>query len=252
MDMKGQVAVITGGASGLGEATARAFAARGAKVAIADLNADRGNAIAKELGGFFGKVDVSSAQSAEAFFPEVEKALGVPRILVNCAGIGVAKRMVGRDGPQPLEEFARVININLIGTFNMMRLAASAMQKLEPLGEERGVIISTASVAAYDGQIGQPAYAASKGGIVSLTLPAARELAQFNIRVLTIAPGIFHTPLMNELPLEAQKSLAAAIPNPRRLGQPPEFAALACHMVENAYLNGEVVRLDGAIRMAPK
>lgn len=252
MDMKGQVAVVTGGASGLGEATARAFAARGAKVAIADLNAERGEAIAKELGGFFAKVDVSSAQSAEAFFAGVEKALGTPRILVNCAGIGVAKRMVGRDGAQPLDEFSRVININLVGSFNMMRLAAAGMQKLDLVGEERGVIISTASVAAYDGQIGQPAYAASKGGIVALTLPVARELAQFNVRVLTIAPGIFHTPLMNDLPVEAQKSLAAAIPNPRRLGQPAEFAALACHMVENAYLNGEVVRLDGAIRMAPK
>ncbi|MCC2098930.1 MAG: SDR family NAD(P)-dependent oxidoreductase, partial [Hyphomicrobiales bacterium] len=173
-------------------------------------------------------------------------------VLVNCAGIGVAKRMVGRDGPVPLAEFTRVININLIGSFNMMRLAAAAMTKADPIGEERGVIISTASVAGLEGQIGQTAYSASKGGIIALTLPAARELAQFGVRVNAIAPGLFLTPLLAELPQEAQDSLAASIPNPPRLGAPEEYAALAMHMVENAYLNGELVRLDGALRMAPR
>ncbi len=253
MDMKGQVAVVTGGASGLGEATARAFAARGAKVAIADRDIARAIGVANDIGGRAWQVDVSDAASAEGFFAELEKALGAPRILVNCAGIAIAKRMVGRDGPMALEEFTRVINVNLNGSFNMLRLAASAMQKLEPLADsQRGVMISTASVAAYEGQIGQSAYAASKGGIVALTIPLARELAQFGVRVLAIAPGLFKTPLLGSLPQEAQDSLASAIPNPRRLGHAEEYASLACHMVENNYLNGEVVRLDGALRMAPR
>jgi NAD(P)-dependent dehydrogenase (short-subunit alcohol dehydrogenase family) len=252
MNINGQVAVVTGGASGLGEATARAFAAAGAKVAIADLNKERGEKVASEIGGRFYSVDVASAESAEAFFAQLAQDMGTPRVLVNCAGIGVAKRMVGRDGPVPLAEFSRVININLIGSFNMMRLAAAAMTKADPIGEERGVIISTASVAGLEGQIGQTAYSASKGGIIALTLPAARELAQFGVRVNAIAPGLFLTPLLAELPQEAQDSLAASIPNPPRLGAPQEFAALAMHMVENGYLNGELVRLDGALRMAPR
>lgn len=253
MQIKGQVAIVTGGASGLGEATARAFAARGAHVVIADRDMTRAEMVAGDIGGKAIAVDVSSAASAEALFAQLSKEGAVVRVLVNCAGIAVAKRMVGRDGPMPLDEFARVINVNLIGTFNMMRLAGHAMSLAEPLdGGERGVIISTASVAAIEGQIGQSAYSASKGGVLALTLPIARELAQFGVRVLTIAPGLFKTPLLAALPQEAQDSLAAAIPNPRRLGAPEEYASLACHMVENAYLNGEVVRIDGALRMAPR
>ena len=253
MDIRGQVAVVTGGASGLGEATARAFAARGAKVVIADRDIARANAIANDIGGRAAEVDVSDAASAEGFFADLEKSWGAPRVLVNCAGIAIAKRMVSRDGPMALDEFTRIINVNLNGTFNMMRLAANAMTKLEPLADnERGVMISTASVAAYEGQIGQSAYAASKGGIVALTIPLARELAQFGVRVLAIAPGLFKTPLLGSLPEEAQASLASAIPYPRRLGAPQEYASLACHMVENSYLNGEVIRLDGALRMAPR
>lgn len=252
MKLDGQVAVVTGGASGLGEATARAFAAAGARVAIVDMNGERAASVASDISGKSYVLDVSDATAAEGFFETLVSDMGAPRALVNCAGIGVAKRMVGRDGPAPLEEFSRVININLIGSYNMMRLAAAVMTKQEPLGEERGVIISTASVAGYEGQIGQTAYSASKGGIIALTLPAARELAQFGVRVLAIAPGLFLTPLMDVLPQEAQDSLAAAIPNPCRFGAPEEFAALAMHMVDNAYINGEVVRLDGALRMAPR
>lgn len=252
MDIKGQTAIVTGGASGLGEATARAFASAGAKVAVIDMNGERAQSVADEIGGKAFVLDVSNAQAAEEIFAGLEVEMGTPRVLVNCAGIGVAKRMVGRDGPMPLEEFSQVINVNLIGSFNMMRLASAAMTKADPLGEERGVIISTASVAGYEGQIGQTAYAASKGGIIALTLPAARELAQFGVRVLAIAPGLFYTPLLAVLPQEAQDSLASAIPNPRRLGDANEYAMLALHMVENAYLNGEVVRLDGALRMAPR
>ena len=253
MQLNGQAAIVTGGASGLGEATARAFAARGAHVIIADRDLAKANAVASAIGGRAIQVDVSDAASAQALFGQLASDGIVPRVLVNCAGIAVAKRMVGRDGPMGLEEFSRIINVNLIGTFNMMRLAGHAMSLAAPLeGGERGVIISTASVAAFEGQIGQSAYAASKGGVVALTLPIARELAQFGVRVLAIAPGLFKTPLLAELPEEAQASLASAIPNPRRLGAPEEFASLACHMVENAYLNGEVVRIDGALRMAPR
>jgi NAD(P)-dependent dehydrogenase (short-subunit alcohol dehydrogenase family) len=253
MDIKGHAAIVTGGGSGLGAATAEMLAQAGAKVACLDVNADGAQAVAEKIGGLGVKCDVTSAEEAAAALAEARARHGVARILVNCAGIGPAKRIVGRDGPQPLEEFARVININLIGTFNMMRLAAADMQKLEPLADgERGVIVSTASVAAFEGQIGQAAYASSKGGVAALTLPAAREFAQFGIRVDAIAPGIFHTPMLFALPEEAQKSLAASVPFPKLLGRPDQFAALVRHIIENSYLNGEVIRLDGALRMAPR
>ncbi len=253
MQLKDQAAIVTGGASGLGAATARKLAAQGAKVAVCDLNTKLAEAVAAEIKGVAVTCDVADSASAEAAIAQAAKAHGPARVLVNCAGIGVAKRVVGRDGPHPLGDFEKVIKVNLIGSFNMLRLATAAMSKLEPLaGGERGVVINTASVAAYDGQIGQAAYSASKGGIVGMTLPIARELAQFGIRVLTIAPGLFLTPLLGGLPQEAQDSLAAAIPFPHRLGQPDEFASLALHMIDNPYLNGEVVRLDASLRMAPK
>lgn len=253
MQMKGQAAIVTGGASGLGEATARRLAALGARVAICDLNTKLAETVAAEIKGTAITCDVAASASAEAAIAQAAKVHGPARVLVNCAGIGVAKRVVGRDGPMPLADFERVIRINLIGTFNMLRLAGAEMAKLEPQPSgERGVIINTASVAAYDGQIGQSAYSASKGGIVGMTLPIAREFAQFGIRVLTIAPGLFRTPLLAGLPQEAQDSLAAAVPFPHRLGDPDEFAALAMHMIDNPYLNGEVVRLDASLRMAPK
>jgi NAD(P)-dependent dehydrogenase (short-subunit alcohol dehydrogenase family) len=253
MQLKGHAAIVTGGASGLGAATARRLAAQGAKVAVLDLNAKLAETIAKEIGGVSVVCDVADAASGEAAVVAAAKAHGPARVLVNCAGIGVAKRVVGREGPMALADFEKVIRVNLIGSFNMIRLATAEMSKLEPLdGGERGVVISTASVAAYDGQIGQSAYSASKGGIVGMTLPIAREMAQFGIRVLTIAPGLFMTPLLGSLPQEAQDSLAAAIPFPRRLGQADEFASLAMHMIDNPYLNGEVVRLDASLRMAPR
>jgi NAD(P)-dependent dehydrogenase (short-subunit alcohol dehydrogenase family) len=253
MLLKDQAAIVTGGASGLGAATARKLAGLGAKVTVCDLNAKLAEQVAAEIKGTAVACDVSDAVSAEAAVVQATKAHGPARVLVNCAGIGFAKRVIGRDGPMPLADFDRVIRINLIGSFNMLRLATAEMSKLEPLATgERGVVINTASVAAYDGQIGQAAYSASKGGIVAMTLPIARELAQFGIRVLTIAPGLFLTPLLANLPQEAQDSLAAAIPFPRRLGAADEFALLALHMIDNPYLNGEVVRLDAALRMAPK
>jgi NAD(P)-dependent dehydrogenase (short-subunit alcohol dehydrogenase family) len=253
MQLTGISAIVTGGASGLGAATARALAAKGAKVAVCDLNTKLAESVAAEIKGTAVTCDVADSASAEAAVAAVEKAHGPARVLVNCAGIGVAKRVIGRDGPMALADFDRVIRINLIGSFNMLRLATAPMSKLEPLANgERGVVINTASVAAYDGQIGQAAYSASKGGIVGMTLPIARELAQFGIRVMTIAPGLFLTPLLAGLPQEAQDSLAAAIPFPHRLGQPEEFASLALHMIDNPYLNGEVVRLDASLRMAPK
>jgi NAD(P)-dependent dehydrogenase (short-subunit alcohol dehydrogenase family) len=254
MQLKDQSALVTGGASGLGAATARRLAAAGARVAVCDLNAKLAETVAAEIGGVAVVCDVSDASSAEAAIAAASKAHGPARVLVNCAGIGVAKRVIGRDGPMPLAEFEKVIRVNLIGSFNMLRLATAEMSKLEPLADtgERGVVISTASVAAYDGQIGQSAYSASKGGIVGMTLPIAREMAQFGIRVLTIAPGLFLTPLLANLPQEAQDSLAAAIPFPRRLGHADEFASLAMHMIDNPYLNGEVVRLDASLRMAPR
>ena len=254
MNPNGLTALVTGGGSGLGAAVARALAAKGARVAVVDRNVDAADTVAAEINGLAVACDVADSDAAEAAFDTVvEAAIGIPRILVNCAGVAVAQRIVGKTGPQPLADFDRVIRVNLIGTFNMMRLATARMMPLEPIGESgRGVIVSTASVAAYDGQIGQAAYAASKGGVVALTLPAAREMAQFGIRVMAIAPGLFKTPLMEALPIDAQISLAAAIPFPRRLGHPPEFGQLVCHIVENDYLNGEVIRFDGALRMAPK
>jgi len=253
MDIKGQAAIVTGGASGLGEATARALAAAGARVAIVDVNAKAAAEVAIDINGIAVACDVADSASAEAAVKQAAADHGPARILINCAGIGPAKRIVGRDGPMPLADFERVIRINLIGSFNMMRLAAAAMQGLAPLDDgERGVIISTASVAAFEGQIGQAAYSASKGGVAALTLPAAREFAQFGVRVLAIAPGIFGTPMLRALPQEVQDSLGASVPFPRRLGNPDEFAALAMHCIRNSYLNGEVIRLDGALRMAPR
>lgn len=253
MEISGKTAFVTGGASGLGAATARALHAAGATVGIFDRDVGKGQAIADELGGRFFALNVADATEAEAAVNAAVVALGVPSMLVNCAGIGTAGRIVGRDGPMPLDAFERIVRVNLVGSFNMMRLCAHAMSLGEPdANGQRGVIISTASVAAFEGQIGQAAYAASKGGIVSLTLPAAREFARFGIRVLAIAPGLFLTPLLEGLPQETKDGLAAAIPNPARLGRPEEFAALVLAMIENDYLNGEVVRLDGALRMQAK
>jgi NAD(P)-dependent dehydrogenase (short-subunit alcohol dehydrogenase family) len=253
MEVSGRISFVTGGGSGLGAATARALAGAGARVAIFDRDAAKGEAVATAIGGRFFACDVADPVVAERAVADAVAALGAPSVLVNCAGIGTAARIVGRDGPMPLEAFERVVRVNLIGTFNMMRLAAAAMSLAEPDGAgQRGVVISTASVAAYEGQIGQAAYAASKGGIVALTLPAAREFARFGIRVLAIAPGLFLTPLLEELPEETQAALGASIPNPQRLGRPEEFAALVLAMIANDYLNGEVVRLDGALRMPPK
>jgi NAD(P)-dependent dehydrogenase (short-subunit alcohol dehydrogenase family) len=253
MNIKGQAAIVTGGASGLGAATARALAAAGAKVALLDVNDKTAGGVAAEIGGLAIKCDVADSASAADAIKAAAGAHGPVRILVNCAGVGPAKRIVGRDGPMPLEDFERVIRVNLIGTFNMLRLTAAAMQPLAPFTDgERGVIVSTASVAAFEGQIGQAAYSSSKGGVAALTIPAARELAQFGIRVMAIAPGIFGTPMLRALPQDAQDSLGAAVPFPKRLGEPHEFAALVVHIVQNAYLNGEVIRLDGALRLAPR
>jgi NAD(P)-dependent dehydrogenase (short-subunit alcohol dehydrogenase family) len=253
MDINGQVAIITGGASGLGAATAQAFVKAGAKVALLDINLAAAQQVADKLGGIAVKCDVTNDQSAADALSEVQKKYGIGRVLVNCAGVGPPKRIVGRDGPMPLADYKKVIEINLIGTFNMMRLFAAALSKAEPLaGGERGVIISTASVAAFEGQIGQAAYSSSKGGVVALTMPAAREFAQFGIRVMTIAPGIFHTPMLDALPEEAQKSLGASVPFPPRLGRPEEYADLAMFIVRNGYMNGETIRIDGALRMAPR
>jgi NAD(P)-dependent dehydrogenase (short-subunit alcohol dehydrogenase family) len=246
-------ALVTGAASGLGAATARKLAKLGARVAVLDRDRTKGRAVADEIGGVFFECDVADERSAKAAIADAAAAHGPARILVNCAGIGGAARIVGREGPAPLADFERIVRVNLIGTFNMMRLAAAAMADLGPLPTgERGVIVSTASVAAYEGQIGQAAYSASKGGIVALTLPAARELARFGVRVLSVAPGLFHTPLLAGLPDEAQRSLAASIPFPSRLGAPEEFAELVAAMIANPYLNGETVRIDGALRMQPK
>jgi len=253
MDIKGHAAVVTGGASGLGAATAEELARAGAKVACLDIDLDGARAVAERIGGCAVRCDVTDGEQGAAALAQARDQHGAARILINCAGVGPAKRIVGRDGPMPLADFERVITINLIGTFNMMRLAAAAMQNLRPLAdEERGVIISAASVAAFEGQIGQAAYSASKGGVAALTMPAAREFAQFGIRVNAIAPGIFHTPMLMALPEEAKKSLAAAVPFPKLLGRPDQFASLARHIIENTYINGEVIRLDGALRMAPR
>lgn len=253
MNPNGQIAVVTGAGSGLGEATARALAAKGAKVAILDIGLERAEKVAADLGGIALRCDVSSEDSAVTAFDEIEAKLGTPRILVNCAGIAVGVKTVGKDGPHPLSVFRQVLEVNLLGSFNMIRLFADRAAKTDSLeGGERGVIINTASVAAYDGQMGQAAYSASKGGVVGMTLPIARDLARSGIRVVTIAPGIFKTPMMAAMPQEVQDSLGAAVPFPPRLGEPSEYAALALHIVENQMLNGETIRLDGAIRMAPK
>ncbi len=253
MKLEGKAAIITGGGSGLGAATAERLSAAGVRVAIVDVNLDTAREVAKKCGGIAIRCDVSDAGSGAAAVAEAREKHGAARILVNCAGIGLGRRIVGKEGPMALEDFSRVIQVNLIGTFNMMRLAAADMTTLEPLDDgERGVIISTASIAAYEGQIGQAAYSSSKGGIVALTMPAARELAQFGIRVLAIAPGVFLTPLLGKLPEEVQTSLGAAIPFPKRLGNPGEFAEMVAQCVQNVYLNGEVIRLDGALRMAPR
>jgi NAD(P)-dependent dehydrogenase (short-subunit alcohol dehydrogenase family) len=254
MKIEGQTALVTGGASGLGEATARELARRGAKVAVLDRNAEGARKVAASIGGVGCECDITHADSVSAALAQATAAHGPARILMNVAGIGTAKRVVGKDGnPAPLEEFTRVININLIGSYNVSRLFAAACAKLDPLdGGERGVMLFTASVAAFDGQIGQQAYSASKAGLVGMTLPMARDLAQHGIRVCTIAPGLFATPLMGTLPEPIQQSLAASIPFPPRLGKPEEFAELACHIVTNGHLNGETIRLDGALRLAPR
>jgi NAD(P)-dependent dehydrogenase (short-subunit alcohol dehydrogenase family) len=265
MKIEGQVALVTGGASGLGAETARELARRGARVAVLDRNGEGAKAVAAEIvarsgaGSAIGLFcDITSTESVVAALAAASGSLGAPRIIMNIAGIGTARRLIGKDGtPMPLEDFTRVVDVNLVGTFNVIRLAAAAIAKLDPLPDsdgtnERGVMVCTASVAAFDGQVGQEAYAASKGALVSLTLPLARDLAQHGIRVVTIAPGLFLTPLLAELPEPVQASLAASIPFPKRLGKPAEFAHLAAAIVENAALNGEVIRLDGALRMAPR
>jgi len=252
MDIAGKVFIVTGGASGLGEGTARMLASAGATVVVADLQAERGEAVAKEIGGAFVKCDVASEADGQA---AVAKAVSLGKLmgLVNCAGIAPAVKTVGKDGAHPLATFTKTITVNLIGTFNMIRLAAEAMAKNDPeVTGERGVLISTASVAAYDGQIGQAAYSASKGGVVGMTLPIARDLARNGIRNMTIAPGIFGTPMLFGMPKEVQDALAAGVPFPSRLGTPEDYAKLVRHIVENEMLNGEVIRLDGAIRLAPR
>ncbi len=256
MDIKDHVVIVTGGASGLGEATVRHFVARGGKAVIADMNTERGEALARELGATaaqFVRCDVSKDADAVAAVKAAQDAFGRVDVVVNCAGIGTPAKAVGKEGPLPLEQFEKVIRINLVGTFNLIRVAAAAMQAQQPNANgERGVIINTASVAAFDGQIGQPAYAASKAGVVGMTLPLAREFARSGIRVVTIAPGLFLTPMLESLPKEAQDSLGVQVPFPPRLGKPAEYAQLAQSIVENPMLNGETIRLDGAIRMAPK
>jgi NAD(P)-dependent dehydrogenase (short-subunit alcohol dehydrogenase family) len=253
MKLDGHAAIVTGGGSGLGAATAALLASGGCKVALFDINDTAAQAHAATIGGVGIRCDVSDPASAEAAMAAARESHGPARILVNCAGVGTAGRVVGRDGPMKLEAFDRVIRINLIGTFNMIRLAAAEMVELDALEDgERGVIVNTASIAAYDGQVGQAAYAASKGGIVGMTLPIARELSRAGVRVMTIAPGVFHTPMVDGLPPEVRQSLGDGVPFPRRLGMPEEFAALAHHIIGNRFLNGEVIRLDGALRMPPR
>ncbi len=255
MEIKGKIFVVTGAGSGLGAASARVLVEAGASVVLADLNREAGEKLAAEFGdnARFVETDVANEASAVNAVQTAISAFGSLHGLVNCAGVAPAEKVVGRDGPHKLESFARTININLVGTFNMIRLAAEAMMKGEPdAGGERGVIVNTASVAAFEGQLGQAAYAASKGGIVALTLPVARELAKSGIRCVTIAPGIMETPMLLGMPAEVQESLGKMVPFPSRMGKPAEFAGLVRHIVENAYLNGEVIRLDGAIRMGGK
>ncbi len=252
MDIQGKVFIVTGAASGLGEGTARAIAAKGGKVVIADMQTDKGEAVAKDIGGAFVKCDVTQEADGQAVVAKA-KSMGKLMGLVNCAGVAPAEKTVGKNGAHALASFSKTISINLIGSFNMIRLAAEAMSENEPEATgERGVLISTASVAAYDGQIGQAAYSASKGGIVGMTLPIARDLARNGIRNMTIAPGIMGTPMLFGMPQEVQDALAAGVPFPSRLGTPHDYAKLALHIFENDLLNGEVIRLDGAIRLAPK
>lgn len=255
MIISGKVFVVTGGGSGLGAAVSRMLVEAGVRVVVADINVEAGNSVAESLGteaGFI-RTDVTSEADGQAAVDMALTTFGKLNGLVNCAGIAPGEKVLGRDGPHQLESFARAVGINLIGTFNMIRLAAAAIEKQAPdNGGERGVIVNTASVAAFDGQIGQAAYAASKGGVVSMTLPIARELARFGIRVVSIAPGIFQTPMMAGMPQEVQDALGKSVPFPPRLGRPDEFAALVRHICENSMLNGEVIRLDGALRMAPR
>jgi 3-hydroxyacyl-CoA dehydrogenase / 3-hydroxy-2-methylbutyryl-CoA dehydrogenase len=249
MELNGIGALVAGGASGLGEATARELAARGARVTVADLNEERGAALADEIDGAFAAADVTDEAQVQAAVDSIEGL----RLAVSCAGIGWAERTVKKDGPAALQPFETVVRVNLIGTFNVLRLAANAMAAGEPDAEgERGSVVMTASIAAFDGQIGQTAYSASKGGVAGLTLPAARDLARLGIRVCTIAPGLFDTPLLGALPQESRDALGASIPFPPRLGRPEEYAKLVCHIAENTMLNGEVLRLDGALRMPPR
>jgi NAD(P)-dependent dehydrogenase (short-subunit alcohol dehydrogenase family) len=253
MDIEGSGALVVGGASGLGEATARRLHGQGAVVTVADVNVQRGQELADELGVRFVACDVREEEQVQAAVDAAAEADGGLRISVCCAGTGWAQKVTGSKGPHPLDPFATIVAINLIGTFNVLRLAATSMLDNEPLADgERGVCVSTASIAAYEGQVGQIAYSASKGGVVGMTLPAARDLASAGIRVVTIAPGLFDTPLLAALPAEARESLGRSVPWPPRLGQPAEYAALAAHIVENRMLNGEVIRLDGALRMAPR
>tara|TARA_R110000782_G_scaffold78276_8_gene155482 strand:- start:142738 stop:143499 length:762 start_codon:yes stop_codon:yes gene_type:complete len=253
MDINGIAAIVTGGASGLGQATARMLAQNGAKVAIFDMNEEAGEAAAAEIGGIFCKVNVADEANVVAALDAAEAAHGTARLLVNCAGVAPAIKTVGRENaPHPLDAYRRAIEVNLVGTFTTISKFAARLAAAAPIGEERGVIVNTASVAAYDGQIGQAAYASSKGGVVGLTLPVARDLAQHLIRVMTIAPGIFWTPMLAGLPEAAQESLGKQVPHPSRLGRPEEYAMLVESIVRNPMLNGEVIRLDGAIRMAPK
>jgi NAD(P)-dependent dehydrogenase (short-subunit alcohol dehydrogenase family) len=253
MNIEGVSAWVTGGGSGLGEATARMLAARGAKVAVLDFNIDAAQEVASSIGGVALKIDVSQSESAVEASSQAVNMIGSARILVNCAGVALAKKILSKNGLISLDEYRRVVEVNLIGTFNMLRLFTAQVTELEPtLTGERGVIINTASVAAFEGQVGQTAYAASKGGVVAMTLPAARELASSCVRVCTIAPGIFETAMLKGLPQAAQDSLGASVPFPSRLGKPAEYASLVCHIIENSMLNGETIRLDGALRMSAR
>lgn len=253
MELKGKSFIVTGGGSGLGEATARVFAEAGARVTLFDVQEENGRRVAQEIGGRFLRVDVTDEDSVRRGVEEAAETHGGLRGVVNCAGVGAAQRVLGKSGPHPLDLFSRVLQVNLVGTFNVIRWAAAKMAASEAMEDgERGVIVNTASVAAYEGQIGQAAYSASKGGIVGMTLPIARELASYGIRVAGIAPGIFDTPMLGQLPDAVRQSLGAQVPFPPRLGQPREYGLLAKHIVENPMLNGEVIRLDGAIRMAPR
>jgi NAD(P)-dependent dehydrogenase (short-subunit alcohol dehydrogenase family) len=254
MNLRDTPVLITGGGSGMGAVTARMFADRGAHVAVIDLDIESAQETADAIGGLALGADVSSGPSVAQALARMVDELGIPRVVVSCAGIAPASRIVGRDGPHELDLYQQVINVNLVGTFNVLRLAAERMSALEPISDSgaRGVIVNTASVAAYEGQIGQAAYSSSKGGVVALTLPAARELARFGIRVMTIAPGLIGTPMLCNMPDEVQQSLSSQVPFPQRFGEPQEFAQLVSHIVDNEMLNGEVIRLDGAIRLQPK